>query len=172
MYWPRLARPHHHPYPGSSSMKCGCWSNDGITLLHSFAIRNEHVFDNLELNKWHIQVLPGMNSGRPSSCSVASLILRLGSAQPEWRSCALNAGLQPGEQLPGQDTAPSLLPPYIRRSRADAGVLRGEAGLMHRVRREAGHCPRPPGSQCACALCLLPSGRIWGPSHTAECLLV
>lgn len=91
----------------------------------------------------------GLDSGILSSCSVALLISRAGSAQPDWGSPALNAGLQPEEQLPGQDTAPSLLPPCVRGRRADASTLRGEAGL---VQGEGSHHPHPPGSQCDCAV--------------------
>lgn len=165
MYRLRLARPHHHPYPGRSSVKCSCWNNDGITLLHSFSIKNELVLDNLRLHRWHIQVLPGMEGGSLSSCSVASLPLRPGSAPPERGSRALIAGLQPGEQLPGQDTAPSR----HAGTRAGAGTLPGEAGP---VRGEGSRCPCSPGSQGASALGLLPAGQSRGPSHIVELLLV
>ena len=113
-----------------------------------------------------------MDSGILSSCSVASLIWRAGSAQPEWGPGALNTGLQPGEQCPEQDTAPSLLPPCLWGRGADAGTLRGEAGLTHCVRGEGSRCLWPPGLQRACALGLLPSGQIWGPSPIVERLLV
>lgn len=86
-----------------------------------------------------------MDSGILSSCSVASLILRPGSPWAERGSCALNAGLQPREQLLGQDVVPSS-----HRRRLDSRRCAGRGGRTRALCEEGKGACVPWRTVCGC----------------------